>query len=114
MMRRALSFIHRSSFRIQHFFLSCPSLLINLPFTRRAALTSEHPLAHARGTVVFLERNLVVLDVRLGRTPAAAARRALCGGRGLLGLSDGDAFHVPGAVEELHVRGVDFQRVALL
>src|SRR5438270_10998729 len=81
---------------------------------RRETMNRE---ATARGSVPALERNLVVLDVRLGRTPAASARparRARRRGRGLLGLADGDAFHVRGAVEELHVRGVDFERVALL
>src|ERR1043165_1816273 len=86
-----------------HFILHPSSFILPVP---REAST--------RGAVVVSERNFVVLDLRLLRATAAARRAARRGGCRLLRLPDGDAFNVGGAVEELHVRGVDLQSVTLL
>src|SRR2546423_10326949 len=70
-------------------------------------------IIHTAAFIIRLKRYLVVLDLRLLRR-RAAVRRARRGRGGLRLLADGDALNVRGAVEELHVRGVDLKRVARL
>src|SRR3712207_5766523 len=70
----------------------------------------------------FLKRNFVVFYVvaARGTTAAAAAAAARAAASALTapasaaGLSDGYAFHVSRAVEELYVGGVDFERLPRL